>query len=261
MGSIGFGVALGLLAATAGAPAAAPGVAPPDHAAYDALLAKYVARDGVRYAAWHAAGADRAALEAYLARLQEVDPSALADSAGGGRDAALAYWINLYNAATLDLVLDGYPVRSIRDLGGDAGSPWRRTVVTVAGRSLSLDAIENDVIRPGFAEPRIHFALNCAARSCPPLRAEAYVPKRLDAQLEAQTRAFLADAARNRLEGDALVLSRIFDWYATDFERAAGSVPAWVRPYLPALAALPPGAAPAIRHADYDWSLNEAGGP
>jgi hypothetical protein len=212
----------------------------------------------VRYGAWHASAEDRAALQAYLDRLQRAEPDAL-DALDDGRRAALAFWINLYNAATLDLVLDAYPIASIRDL--DEGAPWKREILAVQGRTLTLDAVENDVIRPAFREPRIHFALNCAARGCPPLRAEAYVPARLDAQLEEQARAFLADPARNRLEPDGgLALSPIFEWYAPDFEAAAGSVAAWVRPYLPAPAPRARGEPPVVRYAEYDWSLNAAPG-
>ena len=231
---------------------------PVDHAAYDALLHKYVTPAGVRYAAWHADAADRAALAAYLERMQGVAVSQLPDSPAG-RAEGLAYWLNLYNAATLHLVLEGYPLGSIKDLGSVLKSPWEKDVVAVEGRKLTLNAIENDIVRKEFPEPRIHFALNCAAKSCPPLRAEAYLGERLDAQLADQTRRFLADGTTNGLRPDGtLQLSRIFEWYGKDFEVAAGSVVAFVRPYLPALAALPAGAKPKVKFVDYDWALNEA---
>ena len=247
-----------VLLPAAEAPASALAAERVDHSAYDTLLHKYVTPAGVRYAAWHADAEDRAALAGYLERMQALAVSRF-EASTGGRAEALAYWLNLYNAATLDLVLDGYPVKSIKDLGGMLKSPWERDVVIVEGRELSLNAIENDILRKDFDEPRIHFALNCAAKSCPPLRAEAYVPERLDAQLADQTRRFLADGATNGLREDgALQLSKIFDWYAKDFEAATGSVVAFVRPYLPALAALPANARPRVRYADYDWSLNES---
>ena len=238
-------------------PARAGGVAEPDHSAFDALLRKYVAADGVRYAAWHANPADRQALAAYLTRMQTADVSALGDTPEGRRS-RLAFWLNLYNAATLDLVLDGFPAKSIKDLGGALKSPWDREVVVVEGRKLTLNAIENDVIRPAFREPRIHFALNCAAKSCPPLRAEAYTAAALEKQLEEQTSAFLANGRFTRLDGKRLTLSKIFDWYRKDFEAAAGSVVAWVRPYHPALAALPSAAKVDVTYAEYDWALNDA---
>ncbi len=234
----------------------AGGAAVPDHADYDALLRKYVAGDGVRYAAWHANTADRGLLSRYVARMQTADVSALAGSKGG-REAQLAFWLNLYNATTLDLVLGSYPVKSIKDLGAPK-SPWERELVTVEGRKLSLNAIENDVIRPTFQDPRIHFALNCAAKSCPPLRKGAYLPDSLSRQLDEQTKSFLADERFTRFDGKTLVLSKIFEWYAKDFETAAGSTIAWVRPYVASLAALPAGAKVDVKYADYDWSLNEA---
>jgi hypothetical protein len=192
----------------------------------------------------------------------EAAPPAAPTPGGEGSD-ALAYWINLYNAATLDLVLDGFPVKSIRDLDDAGGSPWRKPVVTVGDRSLSLDAIENDIIRPTFREPRVHFALNCAARSCPPLRAGAYRADSLDAQLEEQTRAFLRGGGAELVDGDppTLRLSKIFDWYAEDFAGAHGSVTTWLRSYLPALAARPDTARVTREFRAYDWSLNEAGAP
>jgi hypothetical protein len=172
---------------------------------------------------------------------------------------ALAYWIDVYNAVTLNLVLENYPLESIKDLGGVLSSPWKRKLIVVEERELSLDEIENSIIRPSFREPRIHFALNCAAKSCPPLRAEAYTGERLDEQLEEQTIAFLWNPAENGLdEKGRLALSRIFDWYRSDFEEAAGSVVEFVRPYLPALQGEDPAEAVPVRYREYDWSLNEA---
>jgi len=243
-----------LLVASAGR---AGGTVSPDPTEWNALLSRYVTPKGVRYAAWHAHAEDRDALARYLERLQAADVAALMTTSAGRKE-ALAYWINLYNAATVDLVLDGYPVKSIRDLGDAKTSPWERPVVTVQGRALTLDALENEVIRPEFREPRVHFALNCAAKSCPPLRAEAYVADRLEQQLEEQTKAFLADPASNAFDGERrLTLSRIFEWYAKDFE-ASGPVVAWVRRYVPGLGALPPDHPVEIRYGEYDWSLNEA---
>jgi len=234
-----------------------PGVAVPDHTPFDELLRRHVSDGGVDYAAWAAGADDRRQLREYLDALAAVRVSAL-EAAPDGRDVALAYWLNLYNALTLDLVLDRYPVDSIKDLGGLFSSPWKRDLVTVEGQELTLNEIENDVVRPRFDEPRIHFALNCAARSCPPLRAEAYVAARLDEQLEQQTVAFLENADFNSVDDEGrLHLSMIFDWYAGDFEEAAGSVAAYVQPYLPGFPDRPPDRVD-VRFRDYDWSLNEA---
>jgi hypothetical protein len=250
------GAGLALLLGAATAVAAEP--VRPDHAPFDALLREYVTHYGVRYAAWHGNEADREALQSYLEHLQSVPISAI-EAREDGHDEALAYWINLYNAATLDLVLEGYPVDSIKDLGNLIRTPWKRDVVVVEGQRLSLDEIENGIIRERFAEPRIHFALNCAAIGCPPLRAGAYTGEHLSTQLEEQTMAFLGDPGRNWVDEEGTVhLSRILDWYRDDFVAAAGSVTDFVRPYMPMLQELKPGSEPPIRHVDYDWALNES---
>jgi len=226
------------------------------HEPFDALLKKYARPDGVDYNAWTMNEKDHRALDRYVRTLESVPISDLGEDAAA-HDAALAYWINLYNAATLRLVLEDYPVDSIKDLGGFLSSPWDRKLVTVEGTELTLNDIENRIIRAKFDEPRIHFALNCASRSCPPLRAGAFTGADLDTQLEEQARAFLSDRELNRVEGDHLRLSKIFDWYGGDFEKAAGSVPAFVRPYLKA-AGEDPGADAKVKYFDYDWSLNDA---
>ncbi len=247
--------ALPLLAALA-LPAAAADA--PDHSDYGALLTRYVTPTGVRYAAWHDAHADRAKLLEYLNRMERVDAGALP------RDEAMAYWINVYNAAMLQLVLDAHPIRSPKDLGGLLGTTWEKKVFRAGGERISLDHIENGILRAKYPDARIHFALNCAARSCPPLRAEPYVADRLDEQLENATRAFLADPANVLVElgkKPKLTVSKLFDWYAVDFVAAAGSVPAYVAKYAPQVtAATPEGAAIdwKLSYADYDWTLNEA---
>ncbi len=249
-------VAVTLAALAATRPAAAGDHA--DHSEFDVLLRKYVSPEGVRYAEWRASTEDRAALDVYLEGMQEIQVSRL-HASPDGRTEALAFWINLYNAATLRLVLDGYPVGSIKELGELLKSPWEKDLVVVEGRRLTLNEIENDMIRPVFQEPRVHFALNCAARSCPPLRAEAYVPERLDEQLDDQTRRFLVDETNNRMEPDGrLRLSKILDWYSKDFGGSSRAVAEWVRPYVPALARLQDAEGIDVRYGSYEWALNDA---
>jgi hypothetical protein len=230
---------------------------PPDHSAYDALLHRYALPTGVDYRSWSRSKEDLATLRSYLASLERQAPSRLE------RSEALAYWINLYNAATLNLILEHYPIATIKDIGTALSSPWKKRLVTVEGKQLSLNEIENEIIRPSFLEPRIHFALNCAARSCPPLRTEAYVGMQLETQLEEQTIAFVGDAKMNYVDDKGLLhLSKIFDWYAKDFEEAKGSAVAFVRPYISALQAYTAtGKTPPVKFEDYDWSLNEAATP
>jgi len=252
--------AVALLLALAAVPVAAAPDSPPEppaHGRFDALLRRYVTDRGVDYARWARDEKDVQALQAYVEQLERVPVSALEETPDG-RAHAMAYWIDLYNAATLRLVLDDYPVDSIRDLGSVFTSPWDRDVVTVEGSKLTLNAIENDVLRARFGDPRIHFALNCAARSCPPLRAEAYTGDGLDEQLEEQTRAFLHDPRAVRVEGDHYRLSRIFEWYRADFEKAAGSVGAFLRAYLAEDGVKLPKDDAKAAYFDYDWSLNDA---
>jgi hypothetical protein len=216
---------------------------------YDRLLESYVVDLDVDYEAWHESASDRRALHEVIDALAAVDPSRLA------HDAAVAYWINLYNAVTLDLVLDHWPVESIRDIGG---SPWpgpfSRELVRVAGRDLSLDGIEKEILLPLADDARVHFALNCASRGCPPLRASAYRGALLDAQLDDATAAALHHPRWLRVEEDTIHATRILDWYHEDFVREAGSVRAFLARYRDDL---PPGDA-APEYLDYDWSLNRA---
>ncbi len=225
------------------------GTATVDHADFDELLHRYVNGSGVRYAAWAASDDDRHRLETYLERMAAVAVSGL------DRDERLAYWINLYNALTLNLVLGDYPVKSIKKISG-LRSPWKRELVTVEGRDLTLNGIENDVIRPEFGEPRIHFALNCAAISCPPLRGEAYAAAELDQQLEEQARTFLSDPDHNGFDSDGtLRVSKILEWYREDFEKS-GDLGEWLSAFIPELADRQEPAK--IRFHGYDWDLNEA---
>ena len=224
-----------------------------EHTAYDVLLHRYAFPAGVDYRSWSKNKDDLAALRTYLATLERQSPSRLE------RSEALAYWINLYNAATLNLILEHYPVASIKDIGTALSSPWKKKVVRVEGKHLSLNEIENDILRPSFLEPRIHFALNCAARSCPPLRNEAYVGPELENQLEKQTMVFVGDPKKNYLDDKGtLHLSKLFDWYEKDFQESKKTVVAFVRPYIVALQAYAAtGTTPQVKFEDYDWSLNE----
>jgi hypothetical protein len=226
----------------------------PDHSAYDSLLARYALPSGVDYRNWSKNKEDLAQLRSYVDSLEREAPSRFE------RSEALAYWINLYNAATLNLVLDHYPVASIKDIGTALSSPWKKKIVTVEGKHLSLNEIENDIMRPSFLEPRIHFALNCAARSCPSLRHEAYTGLELERQLEEQTAAFVGDPKMNHLDDKGVLhLSKLFDWYEKDFQESKGTVVTFVTPYIGALQAYSAtGATPSVKYQDYDWSLNEA---
>ncbi len=164
----------------------------------------------------------------------------------------LAFLINTYNSQQLKQVIDHYPIKSIKDVGSFLSSPWSKEFFTLFGEPASLDLVEHGMIRTLFNEPRIHFAVNCASISCPPLMSEAFVGGKLDAQLEAATINFLKDSSANRLEGDTLYLSKIFDWYSGDF---TGGVLSFVANYRPDWFA---DGEPDLSYTDYDWRLNKA---
>lgn len=249
----------GMLAAVSPAEVSVAACEPFDHAhrAWTALLARHV-RDGtVAYAAWKREGT--AALDAYLASLAAVPPDCFA---AFSEPQQIAFLIDAYNAATVRLVLGEYPIASIRKIGLLPGAAFRKSFLAlpaVGPGEVSLDDIEHETLRKRYREPRIHFALVCAARSCPPLRGEAFRAEALEAQLDDQGRAFLRDPRKNRYDAPArtLQLSEIFDWFAEDFVTAAGSVGAFVAPFLEdpaASAARDP--ATRIEFLPYDWSLN-----
>jgi len=231
-----------------------------DHDRFDRVLGEYVDADGhVDYARLQPR-AD-SVLTPYLQQLAETDPSRL------DRDARLAFWINAYNAYTIKLILDHYPVDSINDIKPGAGpsipkvnSPFKLDVGEVAGEVRTLDEIEHGIIRERFDEPRIHFALVCAAVSCPKLRREAYTGSRLEAQLEDQARTFLHDRAKNLIpDGEETVaLSRIFKWFDEDFGGSRASIQRFVAPYFEGdVRSGLEQAAYDVSFRDYDWSLND----
>jgi hypothetical protein len=252
-----------LLLATLPLPALAAG-ALPDASPWTALLLRHVRplRGGqasrVDYAGF---ARDRGALQAWLAQLSAT-PRATFDAATPAEQQA--FLINAYNAFTVELILSRYPaLKSIKDLGSLFESPWKRSWFALLGATRSLDEIEHEWLRKRFAEPRVHAAINCASIGCPALRDEAYSAATLDAQLTEQMQRFLSDRSRNRIEGDTLKLSRIFDWFERDFSRAAGSVPGYLARWADAL-----GDTPADRERvraqqlrigflDYDWALND----
>jgi hypothetical protein len=181
-----------------------------DHGVYGVLLKKYVSAGNVNYAGFKS---DEAQLDRYLRQLAKVDSASLS------RQEQFAFYANAYNAWTLKLILSGYPgVKSIKDLGGLFQGPWKKKFVQIDGSVLTLDDVEHSILRPRFGDPRVHFAINCAAKSCPPLRSEPFRGDILDRQLDDATRSFLNSPTSYRLEGNALYVSRIFKWFAEDFK-------------------------------------------
>lgn len=233
------------LAATPPAPAF-------DHSAFSALLKKHVDPDGwVNYAALHA---DAAQLDTYIALLADAPIDQLP------ADDKLALLINAYNAFTLRLILDyrdDGKLKSIRDI--PAEKSWDHVRWNLGGKLHSLNDIEHKQIRGEFAEPRIHWALVCAAFSCPPLRNEAYQPRTLDAQLAAQEK-YVHSHPRwfEHVNGVTVRLTPLYDWYAGDFEKAAGTVQKYVARHDGRLARLLDRGVPfEIQWIEYDWRLND----
>jgi hypothetical protein len=224
------------------------------HAAFTDVLSKHLKDGRFDYAALNK---NPAPLNAYLDTLAAVPESAYKKWTV---DQRMAFLINLYNAATIKLIIDHYPLESIKDIGGIFKGPWKQDVVRLWGEIVTLDHVEHDLLRPRFDEPRIHFAVNCASIGCPDLRDEAFRAADLEKQLEEQTRKFVRDRSRNRLDaGDkTLYLSPLFDWFEEDFVNASGSVEKVVAPYFNEKdrAVIRRGDMD-IEHTDYDWSLNE----
>ncbi len=240
----------------------------PDHSAFASVLAQFLEEDLVDYGA---VTANPGALDAYLQQLRQPSKAAI-DAAP--RNVQLAFWINAYNACTMKLVADHYPIEKRGGLaavvntvkGYPANSiqqipnTWKHEFCEVAGMVRSLDEIEHQIIRP-MGEPRIHFAINCAARSCPPLADEPYTPGELEAQLDAAVARFVRDARHYQLErGDRATVrvNKVLDWFNDDFGGQDG-VLAFLLPYLPDgdrqyVAEHGPAR---LAFFDYDWTLND----
>lgn len=227
----------------------------PDYSAWNRLLDTYYnpAR-GMDYAGLEAN--DRSTLLALRDRLGRVDVSSLTD------DEALAYWINVYNVNTVATITENYPVASIRDLSTDPIirlNVFKKKRVPAQGRSLSLNDVENEKIRASFKDPRIHFVINCAARSCPPMRREAITGTQLNQQLDDQTRQFMNGPLGARLQGQTLRVTKILDWFGEDFERWGGGKVNFVAKYLDPQRRkqLIDAGRVRIAYDDYDWRLND----
>ncbi len=224
--------------------------APVSHAIWDELLKKYVSDDGlVDYKGFVK---DRARLGEYTDLLGTVYPNKNWSEAE-----QLAYWINVYNAFTVQIVVDNYPVESIKDISSALSIPFVNTVwdvkfVKLREETLDLNQVEHGILRTYFEEPRIHFAVNCASGSCPILRKEAFVADKLEAQLEEQTRLFVNDKSRNVITANELQLSKIFSWFKGDFTKQGSLIE-----FLNRYSDTPIDVNASISHLDYDWTLNE----
>lgn len=231
-----------------------------DHTAWGNLLAAYLIRgkDGINLFAYEKVSPrDRKSLEAYLSRLAAAPVSRL------NRKEQFAFWINLYNALTVKVILDHRPVTSILKIGISPGwfsiGPWGKKLVRVEGEPLSLDDIEHRILRPIWKDPRIHYAVNCASISCPNLAKKPYLAETADAMLTAGARAYINHPRGVRITEGGLIVSKIYEWYQADFGGTEAGVIRHLKKY----------AAPALRRRlkkfgeitdhGYNWALNEAG--
>ncbi len=209
------------------------------HAKFNQLLNKYVTIAGeVNYGGIIK---EKDELDAYLSILQKNPPQS-----NWSRSKKLAYWINAYNAFTIKRIVDNYPLKSITDL--DNGKTWDVKWIRIGDKTYSLNNIENDIIRPRFNEPRIHFAVNCAAKSCPPLLNKAYTESNLETLLESQTKKFVNNKSFNQVEADKVRISKIFEWYKEDF----GDLIKYINRYSKIKA----NSNASVSYNEYNWTLN-----
>ncbi|MCI0411800.1 DUF547 domain-containing protein [bacterium] len=204
-------------------------------------------------------------LEQYIAQLKSTNP----DRLKAEKD-RLAFWINAYNAYTVKAICDHYPIKSINDLhsgGLILGSIFKATIwdkdfVVINNKPTTLNSIEHEIVRPIYKDPRAHFALVCASKSCPDLRPEAFEGDHLEQQLDDQARIFLSDPMKNQFDvvAQKAYISKIFDWYGKDFGRNDHEILAYLTKFLPSDIADAIRSKPdhwKVYHKDYDWSLNE----
>jgi len=217
---------------------------------YNSILSTYVSENGnVNYKGLLK---EDARFDHYLDKMSESPPAENDLS-----DYAKAYWINAYNAFTIRLIIDNYPLESITDLHPFFYIPFFNTVwhdefFQIGEEYFSLDKIEHDILREKFNDPRIHFAINCASKSCPNLLNEEYTSDKLDEQLNTQVKKFLNDKTKNKIGSNKLELSEIFDWFEDDFDAYGGVIP-----FIDRYTDINIEENAEISFLPYDWSLNE----
>ena len=231
-----------------------------DHTAWDLILKKYLVTHhptGINRFRYRAVlPADRQNLQDYLRSLQQIKVSSL------NRQEQKAYWINLYNALTVQVILDHYPVKSIMEIdispGLFANGPWDAKLLTIEGEQVSLNDIEHRILRPIFHDNRLHYALNCASLGCPDLQGVAYTATNIEALLNTAARTFVNSARGARMENGRLYVSSIYKWFQVDFGGSEEAVVQHLRQYAE------DGLAKVLQtykdgvSDDYDWRLNSA---
>ncbi|PNQ75465.1 DUF547 domain-containing protein [Hanstruepera neustonica] len=211
-----------------------------DHNLWTSFLQKHVSITG--QVDYKNILADDTELKAYIQQLNNNTPNK-----NWSKNETLAYWINAYNALTIDLILRNYPVKSIKDIK----DPWDQKYYSFNGQMLSLNQIEHDILRK-MDEPRIHFAIVCASESCPKLLNEAYVTNKLEEQLTNATKTFVNDNSKNIIRSNQLELSKIFKWFTKDFKQQGSLID-----FLNQYSAVPISDDAKISYLEYNWDLND----
>jgi len=224
---------------------------PVSHELWGELLQKHVSMEG--WVDYQGFASDSTQFNSYLALLQSHYPNPETWT----NEERLAYWINAYNAFTVQIVLDHYPVASIKDIGPMLSVPlinsvWDIEFISIEGQGLTLNDIEHGILRKKFGEPRIHFAINCASASCPNLLNRAYTPEKLEEQLQQQTVAFINDPSKNKLAEGKIEISSIFNWFGGDFKEGQTLLQ-----YIQRYSQVPIADDAEVNFLDYDWSLND----
>ena len=220
------------------------------NAPYAEFLSKYVKRgNGINLVAYDkVTDADRAALRTYIATLEALKPSQMS------KNEELAYWFNLYNAKTVDLIVEEYPIKSIKQIG--LNGPWGKKVLNVEGKRMSLNDIEHGTVRAKYDEPRIHYAFNCASIGCPDLKPSPWEAATLEADMTEAARDFVASDRGVQVKDGQIRASKIFNWYKKDFGGNAQGILSHVRQYATGDKKAALDAAKTIKGYDYDWNLN-----
>lgn len=222
----------------------------PTHKIWDELLNNYVDDNGL--VDYQGFASDRKKLQSYLNDLTSNPP----DKETWSQAEQIAFWINAYNAFTVELILEYKPSESIKDIGSKIqipfiNSPWDIKFIEMKGEKLDLNNIEHDILRKEFEEPRIHFAIVCASYSCPKLRNEAFVDGKLESQLREQTSLFINDPSRNEITGASISISKVFKWFKGDFTKNGTLID-----FLNKYSQTPINKDARIDYKDYDWKLN-----
>ena len=214
------------------------------HAKWNALLNKHVSAEGmVDYEGFKK---DRGLLNEYLTLLSTNQPSA-----DWSKEESMAFWINAYNAFTVDLILKHYPLKSINEIKVSGKKPWDISFIKIGGNSYTLNNIEHDILRAKYKDPRIHFAVNCASISCPLLYDKAFTAESLNSQLNRQAERFINDSQRNKISNNSAQLSKIFEWFKSDFEQK-GSLVDFLNQYSKTKLS----SSARISYLNYNWNLN-----